>query len=124
MDGLYKTIIELTGAITTPCIALIAVYYTRSQSRTDEARRKQELFQIRYNFYLKVRKIYLSIAESSELVDETDFFDLAEEASFLFGDDISKHIVNIAKHKIPEQVRYGIIDDWFVKPFIKYLQLK
>jgi thymidylate kinase len=121
---MYKNLIEIVLAISTPLIAYLAVYYTRSQSRTDELRRKQELFQIRYTFYQKVRATYLSIAESKKPVDETDFFDLAEEASFLFGDDVSNHILEFANHKIPIQVNQGIIDDWFLTPFKKYLQLK
>lgn len=120
----YKTILEIALALSTPIIACFAVYFTRSQSRTDEARRKQELFELRYSFYQKVRSTYMSIAQTKQPVDETDFFDLSEEASFLFGDDVSRHIIDIANHKIPEQVYHGIIDDWFVKPFKKYLQLK
>lgn len=119
-----KNIFEIIAALSTPCIALVAVFYTRSQARTDEIRRKQELFDIRYAFYQKIRSVYLSIAQSSEPIDETDFFDFAEEASFLFGEDVAKHIVNIADHEIPAQVEHGIIDDWFVLPFKKYLQLK
>jgi hypothetical protein len=124
MNSSIQDIIQFVASLATPFIALIAVYYTRTQARTNEIRRKQELFNLRYAFYRKVREAYLSIAQSSQPVDTTDFFDLAEEASFLFSDDVAKHIVSIADRKIEEQVKYGIIDNWFVKPFKKYLQLK
>lgn len=120
-----KDIVQLVGSIATPCIALIAVYYTRTQAHTNELKRKQELFNLRYAFYQRVRKAYIAVAQSDEPVDAMDFFDLAEEASFLFSDDVAKHIISIADHKIPEQVKYaGIVDDWFIKPFKKNLQLK
>ena len=124
MNSALKDVIQLCASIATPCIALIAVYYTRTQARTNEIRRKQELFDLRYAFYQKARNIYLTLAKENRLTGATDLFDLAEEADFLFGDDVSKHILNILDHRISEQAKHGIIDDWFTKPFKKYLTLK
>ncbi len=130
IDGYLKDWVGIFTAISTPCIALLAGYFTYSQAKTDELRRKQEIFEIRYAYYKKVRAIYIGLHEDlpwhcSEI---TDFFDLAEEASFLFGNDIAQHIIEMGnKHlanKIETQVRHGIIDDWFIKPFTKYLSLK
>jgi len=116
--------LETILAISTPSLAAIAAYFTRTQARIDEYRRRQELFGIRYAFYQRLRGIYIQLARSGEPFEVTDFFDLAEEASFLFGEEVAKHIISIADQRTPEQVRHGIVDDWFVKPFKKYLQLK
>ncbi len=132
IDGYLKDWVGIFTAISTPCIALLAGYFTYSQAKTDELRRKQEIFEIRYAYYNKVRAIYISLHGKKDLPwhyrEITDFFDLAEEASFLFGSDIAQHIIEMGnKHladKIETQVHNGIIDDWFIKPFTKYLSLK
>ena len=128
IDVYIKDWVDVFTAISTPSIALLAGYFTYSQAKTDELRRKQEIFEIRYAYYKKVRAIYIDLDENWPCSEITDFFDLAEEASFLFGNDIAQHIIEMgSKHlanKIPTQVHHGIIDDWFIKPFKKYLSLK
>lgn len=119
-----KDWIDILSALLVPTIAIAGTIIAILQWRTSELSRKQELFDRRYEFYQRVRKIYFAVASSEEPIDVTDFFDVAEEASFLFGTDIAKHIVAIADHRIPEQVRPGIMDDWFVQPFKKYLEMK
>jgi len=116
--------VDILSALLVPTVAVIGSCIAFLQWRTNELKRKQDLFDRRYAYYQQVRKIYFAVASSERPTDETDFFDLAEEASFLFGDDVAKHIVSIADRKIPEQVRHGIMDDWFVQPFKKYLELK
>lgn len=122
--GGEKDWIDILSALLVPTIAIAGIIIAILQWRTSELSRKQELFDRRYTFYQRVRKIYFAVASSEEPTDVTDFFDVAEEASFLFGADVAKHIVAIADHKIPEQVRHGIMDDWFIQPFKKYLEMK
>lgn len=119
-----KNTVQVLASIATPCIALIALLYARMQAHTNEIKRKQELFNLRYAFYQRIRTLYVDIAHSQEPVNDLILYDLAEEASFLFGDDVAKHIVSISDRKIDSQVEYGIVDDWFINPFKKYLQLK
>jgi hypothetical protein len=120
-----KDTIQIITSIATPCIALIAVIYAGMQAKTAKIKRRQDLFDLRYAFYRKVREMYVAVAQYDRPYDGFDFYDLAEEASFLFGDDVAKHIASMTDRKIPEQVKYaGIVDDWFIKPFNKYLKLK
>lgn len=118
--------INILTALLVPAIALFGVFIAYMQWHTNELKRKQDLFDKRYSFYKKAREAY--IAASSEqyrnTCDITDFFNLAEEAHFLFGVEVAKHIISIGDRNIPEQVNYGIIDNWFITPFEKYLELK
>ena len=124
MTAPQKDWVDIISALLVPTLAIAGVIIAFLQWRTNELKRKQELFDRRYAFYQKIRKNYFDYAVSEENYDKTDFFDLAEEALFLFGSEIEKHIVDIVDHEIPEQVMYGIMDDWFVRPFKKYLELK
>ena len=117
--------IETIAAFSTPIIAILAVIYTRSQARTDEARRLYELFGIRYTFYKKLRDCYLHYAQSGEPMDCSTFWDYIDEARFLFGEDVAKHIASLHEHKVDESIRHtGLVSQWFIGPFSKYLMLK
>jgi len=86
-------------------------------------RRKDDLFDRRYAFYLKIRAAWLSTQDESQAsADIEDLIPLAEEAGFIFGPDISKHIMSLenARH---DGSQFFPNDD-FIKPFEKYLRLK
>jgi hypothetical protein len=124
-ESIIKITTEMIAAFSTPVIALLAVFYTRSQARTDEARRQQELFEMRFKFYKMIRNGYLHHATTGEPMDPTTFMDYCDEAKFLFGRDIVDHLIKLHEHKVSEQARLGgYIDDWFVSPFEKYLMLR
>jgi len=51
---------------------------------------------------------------------EEDWFPLAEEAGFLFGEDIERHISSLADKKVEGSPFFP--NEWFVAPFRKYLR--
>jgi hypothetical protein len=117
-----KDIIDILAAFTTPTIAAVVGLITFFQWRTNEKKRQNELFDRRYKFYQRLKSFYLIYSEQPR--DETDLIPFCDEASFLFGDDIVRHILAIGDHDIPDEVKIGgLIDGWFVKPFMKYLKL-
>lgn len=124
MASYQKDWVDYLSALLTPTIAIVAAVITYLQWRTNELKRKQELFDRRYAFYQRLRAIYLSIPHLEIPINDNDLSDLAEEAQFLFGLEVAKHIVEIERRKIPEQVVHGLVDDWFIEPFKKYLELK
>lgn len=84
-------------------------------------KRRDDLFILRYNFYKRICKYWVSTNDrerDSAKYDELMYF--SEEASFLFGDDVKKHI-NDQENKRNSNPEF--VDECFTKPFIKYLKL-
>lgn len=93
------------------------------QWRTAEKKRRQDLFDKRYDFFRRIWQIYerqIINPDAYPQLDESDILDLVHEAEFLFGKDIVKHLF-----AIPDNLEKGCLDyDWFSKPFHKYLMLE
>lgn len=113
---------SISSALLTPTIALIAVYIAWQQWKTAESKRKQDLFDKRYQFFSGMWEAFSSpiIDPNERLLEKEDLLDSTHKAELLFGSDIVNHIF-----EIPERQKQGILDyDWFIKPFKKYMQLK
>lgn len=82
-------------------------------------KRKDDLFIMRYNFYQKLSKKWLETYDASDL-EQTDLIPYVEESYFLFGKDISKHIMSL-EHK--NACNPFFVESEFSKPFDKYLKL-
>jgi len=114
--------IQFLSASLVPIIAILGLLFAWLQWRTNEKKRQNELFNLRYDFYQRVRKAYLSQHdETNPPILAEDWIPLAEEARFLFGKDIEKHISSFADKEVSGHPDFP--DDWFVKPFEKYLKL-
>ena len=113
---------------------VVIATFTGLQYWISKQKKKNDLFQIRYNFYKKVEAQWLSTsphigaAEGDKSIQPTlpptwdDLIPIAREAKFLFGDDIFEHILSL-EGKIHEGYP-DFPEDWFIKPFIRYLSLK
>jgi len=89
-------------------------------------RRKDDLFDRRYEFYRQVRSMWLKTGNGAppgqqSWLDIEDLIPVSEEASFLFGQDIAQHICSLADKGHNGSPFFP--DDDFVKPFRKYLSL-
>lgn len=114
--------IKTLSALLTPAIAMFAVLIAYLQWKTAERKRKQDLFDKRYEFYQKIWHLYSRHTKSPDAmkaIQETDLLDLAHECEFLFGQDIVDHLFKIPEKQNPDCLDY----DWFSKPFKKYLKL-
>lgn len=84
-------------------------------------KRKDDLYDKRYNFYKRICKYYISTYYTNEPPAQfEDLINFSEEASFLYGKDIKKHIM-ACKNKRNSNPEY--VDEDFAKPFTKYLKL-
>ena len=114
--------INVLSALLSPTIAIVGIYLVWRQWQTSEKSRQNELFDRRYAFYVRLKEAYLrQHDESQPPLGAEDWLPFAEEAGFLFGKDIRDHV-----HKIADSPVEGspfIPNDWFVKPFEKYLRL-
>ncbi len=91
--------INIFAAILSPIVAILGTVFLGLNWRTNEKKRKNELFDRRYDFYKNLRQIYLDQDLKHGSLDWSDWAPFAEEASFLFGDDIAKHIMSLeTKH--------------------------
>ena len=90
------------------------------QWRTSERHRQNDLFDKRYELYMRIRSTYLGQHDGQPL-DIEDWIPLAEEANFLFGEDIRKHVLSLNDKEVSGSPFFP--DDWFVRPFAKYLTL-
>lgn len=115
--------VDIFKALLTPTIALFGVIISLLQWLANVAKRKNELFDKRYEFYNRIKDAWLSTASpEGQGFDIVDLVPIAEEAYFLFGDDVSKHIISLAG-KIHNGSPF-FPDSDFTKPFEKYLRLK
>lgn len=116
-------------ALAIPAIALGGLILAGLSWRTAERKRKNDLFDRRYEFYRRAERAYLVCHQTGgihdTLGDPDTFTRLAEEARFLFGLQIARHVFESETWRdVPDQVKHGIADERFVKPFDRYLLLK
>ncbi len=96
-------LVELTAqagpALLAVIVALIAVRITAQQARTEEARRRFELFDRRYAIF-EATGTYLALLTarpSGSMKDSDQFVQATRGALFLFGTDIDSFISEIFK---------------------------
>jgi hypothetical protein len=114
--------IFIVNALAIPVIALIAAAIGFLQWRTAELKRKQDLYDKRYLFFEKIWKLYCRVYHDPNATPlfEDDLVEYEHEASFLFGDDIARHLTEVPKHQDSSVHEY----EWFIRPFRKYLSLR
>lgn len=115
-----KEIIDYLSAWLGPIVAVSTVYMHFSQRYTARMKRKDELFDKRYEFYKKIESKWLeTYYDSTPEWEVVDLIPVANEASFLFGKDIMDHIIGLAEKRCSTPF---FVDDHFIKPFNKYLR--
>jgi hypothetical protein len=117
------TWIQWFQGLLTPAIAIAGAWVAVASHRLARRKRKDDLFDRRYEFYKRVRDWWLSTAApEAPVVDVEDVFPLTEEAGFLFGKDIAQHILSLEGKRHPGSPFFP--DDEFTKPFLKYLRFE
>lgn len=96
---------------------------TYLQYRTSDQQRKNELFDHRYDFYRKMENQWLSTTRNDDpfVTDIITLIPLAQEARFIFDDDIADHILSLEEH---QHIIDFFPDSDFIKPFKKNLSLR
>lgn len=120
-----ERIIALSAAALTPIVAIAGLLIGTLNYRLSVRKRKDELFDRRYAFYQRARRLWLASGDGAapEVDPELHFEDLvpmAEEASLLFGEDISKHILSLEGKGHRGSPFFPDAD--FTKPFEKHLK--
>lgn len=113
---------EIYLTIVTTCVGVFGLLFTWLQFSLAKKKRKDDLFNLRYEFYKNVSKMWTSTSDSNNPpLDIIDLIPLAEKAGFLFGEEIPKHILSL-ENKTATHPFFP--DEDFSKPFVKYLKLK
>jgi hypothetical protein len=114
--------VRLLSALLVPTIAIAGIVLGILNHRLARKRRKDELFDRRYEFYRRARDFWLSTANpASPPPDIQDWISVAGEASFLFGRDIAEHLVSLDGKRHDGSPFFP--NDDFVRPFRRYLTL-
>lgn len=114
------------AAALTPIIALVGMGIGILSYLLARRKRMDDLFNRRYEFYKRVRDWWLSTgtgapSDRNPDIDLEDLIPIAEEAGFLFGDDIAQHILSLDKAGHSGSPFFPNED--FSKPFGRYLRL-
>ena len=121
-----NVIISLSCAIISTVIAASVAALAFANYKLAKRRRKDELFDRRYKLYQEIRDLWLATGgdtpEEHQIDLDIDYImPVAEEAGFLFGDDIVQHIYSLSgkRHK-----GLGFPNEDFIGPFTKYLKFE
>jgi hypothetical protein len=119
---------QYVSALLVPSVAVVGIALGVLNYRLSKQKREGELFDRRFEFYLKLQSYWMSsgqIAEREDRDPECHFEDLtvfAIESGFLFGNEISNHIMSLEG-----KGHYGSAwfpNEDFSKPFDNYLHYK
>lgn len=110
--------VQYLSALLVPSLAIFGAVIAGLQWRTNERKRKQDLFDRRFAFYMKAVSYYEDFwSDRAGTSSAYDWKTLYVEAGFLFGPDIVKHL-----QSMNGKMKFDI--QWFSEPFGKYMQLK
>ncbi|GGW81488.1 hypothetical protein [Salegentibacter mishustinae] len=110
---------ELTFSILAFIISCFSLFISIIHFRR---KRKDDLFKLRFEFYKKISNAWTSTYnKNNSEFDIVDLTPVAEEAEFLFGKDIQKHILSLENKRAKHDL---FPDDNFSEPFRKYLKLR
>lgn len=119
--------IAIGAAILSPVVAVAGLGFALGNFQLAKRRRNDELFDRRYEFYQRLRSMWLRTGRAAppghdpEVYTE-DLIPIAEEARFLFGEEIADHVLGLVGKG--HQGHPDFPDEWFVKPFRPYLSLE
>lgn len=101
---------ETNMTIITNLIATIAAFIAFMQWVTSERQRQKELFEMRYKFYNSLKKHFLSQHENCKPVYpymlEEDVIAMANQALFLFDDEVASAVRLIGRYNISDDLFY------------------
>ena len=113
--------INVLSAWLTPVLGFVTIGAAIFQSYHIARKRKDDLFDKRFDFYKKFEKYRISTyLEINAAPDIIDLIPIASEARFLFGKDIERHVLSLEGKRSTNPM---FADEDFSKPFYKYLKL-
>ena len=126
MTGGTPRWVEVLQALLTPTIAIAGIGVGVLNYLLARRRRMDELFDRRYAFYQRVRRMWMStgVGAPEDMDPEVyaeDLVPMAEEARLLFGKDVAQHIMSLAGPG--HQGHPDFPNDAFTAPFERYLRL-
>ena len=95
-------IIEISKALLTPVIAVVAAYVAWQQMKTNRRKLKLDLFDRRYTVFEKIGEFIGSILTSGKVQQGKEFQFLVDTkaAGLLFGEDISQFVSEIYRKAV------------------------
>ncbi len=117
--------VKTANGAATPIIAAAVAFIAWMNWRTAELKRQQDLFDKRFDFYLRMKKLYEALVFDREERFEPDYDDIDRwytEAKFLFGKELADHVGSIPDY-VTEHPNFHNLS-WFNKPFDRYLMLR
>lgn len=109
-------------------VAALAALIAYMQWLTTEKKRKQDLFEKRYEFYQKLKDIYYSLDDKSRPVSYCQIEDicgLMSKAEWLFGNDLKVAINDLQCSECDEiDKSLDVLPDKLEKVFFKYMKIE
>jgi hypothetical protein len=120
-----KNLINILAASLTPMVAIIGIIIGVKTYKLAVRKRKDDLFDRRYKFLKDFEQLWKTTGLESEgatrmCLEWDDIESFAQEAYFLFGNDIVKHLRSY-EGKSFDRTFPWIPDSELAKPFNKYL---
>lgn len=122
---ILKDTIDILAACLTPTVAVIGIFIGVKNYKLAIRKRKDDLFDRRYKFLKDFEQLWKSTGSESDgaTISELEWDDIepwAQEAYYLFGKDIAKHLRSYEGKSFDGQFSW-IPDSELAKPFNKYL---
>ncbi|HET9065497.1 MAG TPA: hypothetical protein VFN22_06745 [Gemmatimonadales bacterium] len=122
----FDRLVELSAAVLAPIVAIVGIGSVIASAVHAKRLRKDALFDRRYAFYVRLRNIWLATGTGAPPNEDPylsieDLAPLADEAAWLFGEDIAKHILDLDRKGHTGSPFFPNED--FTAPFNRYLQL-
>lgn len=111
-------IVTMIGIVVSLFFSTFNVYM---QFKTLKQKQKQDMFEIRFEFYKELLKLREELYSKNTSIEKTTLFLYARKASFLFGKDIKKIVLDLNK-EYQKSKSYNDTNE-FDKHFEKYLKL-
>ena len=123
-----KETVAMFAALLTPTVAVIGIVIGILNYQLARRKRKDELFDRRYKFYKGFEKLWKTTGLESDgatrmSLEWDDIAPWAQEAYFLFGGDIAKHLESYEGKSYDQKLAW-VPDSELAKPFKKYLCFK
>lgn len=96
------SVIDVSSALLTPLIAIIAVYIAYQQWRTNRRKLEFQLYESRLRVYQAVAQFVSKVMADASL-EQQDLSDLwrnTAEADFMFGSDVRSYLEELTDHAI------------------------
>lgn len=122
---IIENLINILAASLTPTIAIIGSIIAIKNYQLSLRKRKDELFDRRYKFLKDFERLWKTsgpehLGAKLPYLEWDDIEPFAQEAYFLFGNDIAEHLRSYAGKSLDQKLPW-VPDSELAKPFARYL---